>query len=109
AKTAGLGEDDILAAVLDAGAEEVTDRGEGFEVVTEPADLVPARTALQNAGIEYDSADVEFVPGLKVEVDADLARRVFKLIDALEDCDDVQNVYGNFDVSADVLAELDEE
>ncbi len=109
AKTAGLGEDDILAAVLDAGAEEVTDRGEGFEVVTEPADLVPARTALQNAGIEYDSADVEFVPALKVEVDADLARRVFKLIDALEDCDDVQNVYGNFEVPAAVLSELDEE
>jgi YebC/PmpR family DNA-binding regulatory protein len=108
-KTTGVTEDDILAAVLDAGAEEVNDRGEGFEVLTEPTDLVAARSALQEAGIEYDAADIEFVPGLKVEVDAELARRVFKLIDALEDCDDVQNIYGNFDVPAAVMAELDEE
>ena len=63
-KTDGLTEDDILAAVLDAGAEEVIDRGEGFEVITEPTDLVAARTALQEAGIDYDSADAEFVPNL---------------------------------------------
>ncbi|WP_168627338.1 YebC/PmpR family DNA-binding transcriptional regulator [Cryobacterium sp. BB307] len=108
-KTDGVSEDDILLAVLDAGAEEVIDRGAGFEVVTEPTDLVAARTALQEAGIDYDSAEAEFVPNLSVEVDVETARKVFKLIDALEDLDDVQNVYGNFDVPAEVQAQLDEE
>jgi YebC/PmpR family DNA-binding regulatory protein len=108
-KTGELTEDDVLAAVLDAGAEEVTDRGEGFEIVTEPSDLVPARTALQEAGIDYDSADVEFVPGLKIEVDLETARKVFRLVDALDDDDDVQNVYANYDVPADVQAALDDD
>lgn len=108
-KVDGLTEDDILGAVLDAGAEEVNDRGPGFEIITEAHDIVAARTALQDAGIDYDSADVEFVPGLTVEVDAETARKIFRLIDALEDNDDVQNVYGNFDVPADVQAELDED
>jgi len=108
-KTDGVTEDDILGAVLDAGAEEVNDRGLGFEVVTEPQDLVAARTALQEAGIDYDSADVEFVPGLTIEVDLDAARKIFRLIDALEDNDDVQNVYGNFEVPDEVQALLDEE
>ena len=108
-KTDGVTEDDILAAVLDAGAEEVNDRGEGFDIVTEAGDLVAARTALQSAGIDYESADIELVPGLLVEVDLDTARKVFRLVDALEDNDDVQNVYGNYDVPADVRAQLDEE
>jgi YebC/PmpR family DNA-binding regulatory protein len=108
-KTDGVDEDDILAAVLDAGAEEVTDRGGGFEVITDPSQLVAARTALQEAGIDYDSADAEFVPNLSIEVNAETARKVFRLIDALEDSDDVQNVYANFDIPADVQAELDEE
>jgi transcriptional/translational regulatory protein YebC/TACO1 len=99
----------VLAAVLDAGAEEVTDRGEGFEILTEASDLVPARTALQEAGIDYDSADIEFVPGLKIEVDLETARKVFRLIDALDDDDDVQNVYANHDVPADVQAALDDD
>uniref|UniRef100_UPI002621DAC8 YebC/PmpR family DNA-binding transcriptional regulator n=1 Tax=uncultured Aurantimicrobium sp. TaxID=1705357 RepID=UPI002621DAC8 len=67
------------------------------------------RTSLQEAGIDYDSADAEFVPNLEVEVDADTARKVFKLIDALEDSDDVQNVYSNFDLSESVLAELEQD
>jgi YebC/PmpR family DNA-binding regulatory protein len=108
-KTDGVEEDDILAAVLDAGAEEVTDRGGGFEVLTEPSQLVTARTALQQAGIDYDAADAEFVPNLSVEVDAETARKVFRLIDALEDSDDVQNVYVNLRLSAEVQAELDED
>ncbi|HEY8590400.1 MAG TPA: YebC/PmpR family DNA-binding transcriptional regulator [Naasia sp.] len=106
-KTDGLTEDDVLGAVLDAGVEDVAARGESFEIVTEPSDLVAARTALQEAGIDYDSAEAEFVPGVQVEADADVARKVFKLIDALEDLDDVQNVFANVDVSPDVLAELD--
>lgn len=106
-RVAGVTEDDILGAVLDAGAEEVNDRGEGFDIITEPGSLVAARTALQAAGIDYESADIEFVPQVLVEVDADTARKVFRLVDALEDNDDVQNVYGNYDVHADILAELD--
>ncbi|MET0354495.1 YebC/PmpR family DNA-binding transcriptional regulator [Plantibacter sp. MCCC 1A11337] len=103
----GTTEDDILGAVLDAGAEEVNTEGETFEVVTEPSDMVATRTALQEAGIDYDSADVAFVPNLKVEIDADTARKIFKLIDALEDNDDVQNIYSNFDLTPEVQAELE--
>jgi YebC/PmpR family DNA-binding regulatory protein len=100
-------EDDVLAAVLDAGAEEVIDDGEKFEVFSEAQDLVATRTALQSAGIDYDSADIAFVPQLKIEVDAATARKVFHLIDALEELDDVQNIYSNYDLSADVQAELE--
>ncbi|GAA4031951.1 YebC/PmpR family DNA-binding transcriptional regulator [Allokutzneria multivorans] len=103
-----LGEDDVLGAVLDAGAEEVNDLGESFEVVSEPTDLVGVRTALQKAGIDYDSAEANFVPDMSVPVDVEGARKVFKLIDALEDCDDVQNVYSNADVSDEVMAALED-
>jgi YebC/PmpR family DNA-binding regulatory protein len=103
----GLSEDDVLGAVLDAGAEEVNDLGEAFEVVSEPTDLVPVRTALQAAGIEYESAESSFVPTVNVQLEEEGARKIFKLIDALEDSDDVQNVYANFDVSDDVMALID--
>ncbi|HYI32173.1 MAG TPA: YebC/PmpR family DNA-binding transcriptional regulator [Glaciibacter sp.] len=106
-QAAGVSEDDVLMAVLDAGAEEVVNEGETFEVFTDASDLVPTRTALQEAGIDYDSADIAFVPSLKVEVDAETARKVFRLIDALEDLDDVQNIYSNYDVSPAVQAELE--
>jgi YebC/PmpR family DNA-binding regulatory protein len=99
-----LTEDDVLMAVLDAGAEEVGDLGEAFEVVSEPTDLLAVRSALQSAGIEYESAESSFVPSVTVPLDEEGARKVFKLIDALEDCDDVQNVYANFDVSDEVMA-----
>jgi YebC/PmpR family DNA-binding regulatory protein len=100
-------EDDIMLAVLEAGAEEVEPHAQGYEVITEASDLVSVRSALQDAGIDYESADVEFVPSLKVEVDADTARKVFRLIDALEDSDDVQNVFSNFDLTPEVQAELE--
>jgi YebC/PmpR family DNA-binding regulatory protein len=96
-------EDTVLVAVLDAGAEEVRDLGDSFEVVSEPTDLVAVRTALQDAGLDYDSAEAAFVPSVTVELDEDAAGKVFRLIDALEDCDDVQNVYANYDVSDEVL------
>jgi YebC/PmpR family DNA-binding regulatory protein len=108
-KTDGVDEDAILEAVLDAGAEEVKDQGGGFEVITDPSDLVPARTALQAAGIDYDSAEAEFVPNLTIEADFETARKVFRLIDALEDSDDVQNIFTNIDVPADVQAQLDDD
>src|SRR5690606_9669692 len=103
----GTTEDDVMLAVLEAGAEEVEPHPQGFSVITEASDLVAVRTALQDAGIDYESADVEFVPNLKVEIDADTARKVFRLIDALEDSDDVQNVFTNLDLSAEVQAELE--
>jgi YebC/PmpR family DNA-binding regulatory protein len=96
-------EDAVLTAVLDAGAEEVRDLGDSFEVVSEPTDLVAVRTALQDAGIDYDSAEAGFVPSTTVELDEENAGKVFRLIDALEDCDDVQNVYANYDVSDEIL------
>ncbi|KGM13718.1 YebC/PmpR family DNA-binding transcriptional regulator [Cellulomonas bogoriensis] len=107
-KADGLGEDDVLAAVLDAGAEEVNDHGDTFEVLSEATDVVAVRTALQDAGIDYDSAEAQFVPATQVEVDVEGARKILKLIDALEDSDDVQNVFANFDASDEVLAQLEE-
>jgi YebC/PmpR family DNA-binding regulatory protein len=104
---ADLTEDDVLMAVLDAGAEDVNDLGESFEVVSEASDLVAVRSALQAAGMDYDSAEASFVPSVEVALDAEGAQRVFRLLEALEDSDEVQNVYSNADVSDEVLAELE--
>jgi YebC/PmpR family DNA-binding regulatory protein len=103
----GVDEDAVLGAVLDAGAEEVNDLGDSFEVISEPTDLVAVRSALQSAGLDYESAEASFVPSVTVGVDKEGAAKVFRLIDALEDSDDVQNVFGNFDIPDEVLAELD--
>ncbi len=105
-KTAGLTEDDLLAAVLDAGAEEVNDLGDSFEIISEPTDMVAVRTALQNAGIDYESADAAFLPSVEIDLDEDHAKRVFKLIDALEDSDDVQDVYANYNVPDDIMERI---
>ena len=105
----GTDEDAVTEAVLDAGGEEVTDNGDSFEVLSEATDLVPVRTALQDAGIEYDSADVVFYPSMQVEVDVEGARKILRLIDALEDSDDVQNVFTNFDAPDEVMAQLEDE
>lgn len=105
-KAAGITEDKILEHVLDAGAEDVSDLGESFEIVSEPSDLVAVRTALQGAGIDYESADTSFLPSVSVQLDAEGAAKVFALIDAIEELDDVQNVFGNFDVSDEVMASL---
>ncbi len=102
-----LTEDDVLLAVLEAGADEVNDLGEAFEVVSAATDVVAVRTALQDAGIDYESAETSFLPSMQVEVDEDTARKVFRLIDALEDSDDVQTVYVNADVSDEILEALD--
>jgi len=104
----GISEDDVLTAVLDAGAdvEEVNDLGESFEVIAEPSDLVTTRKALQEAKIDYDSADVAFLPSVEVDLDEDQARKVFRLIEALEDSDDVQDVYANYSVSDQIMEKL---
>jgi YebC/PmpR family DNA-binding regulatory protein len=105
-KTKDMAEDDVLLAVLDAGAEEVNDLGDTFEVVSEPTDMVAVRTALQASGIDYESADLAFLPSVEIDLDEDQARKVFKLIDVLEDSDDVQDVYANYNVSDEVMEKL---
>ncbi|SDU81198.1 YebC/PmpR family DNA-binding transcriptional regulator [Arcanobacterium phocae] len=103
-------EDDILMAVLEAGAEEVNNEGEVFEVLSEPNDVVEVRKALQAEGIDYNSAEVQFVPSMKVPItDIETANKLMKLIDALDDVDDIQNVYSNLDLSDEVEAALAEE
>jgi YebC/PmpR family DNA-binding regulatory protein len=102
-----VSEDDVLEAALEAGAEEVNDLGEAFEVISEATDLVGVRSALHAAGIDYDSAEAQFVPDMQVELDKEGAAKVFRLVEALEDSDDVQNVFANFDVSDEVIAELE--
>ena len=102
-KTDGLTEDDVLMAVLDAGAEEVNDLGEDFEVISEATDVSAVRAAVEAASLPVGSAEVAFLPSVSVPLDDDTGRKVLRLVDALEDCDDVQNVWANFDVSDDVL------
>jgi YebC/PmpR family DNA-binding regulatory protein len=105
-KTGSITEDDVLTAVLDAGAEEVNDLGESFEVTSEPSDMVAVRTALQEAGIDYESADAAFLPSVEIELDEEQAKRVFRLIEALEDSDDVQDVYANYSVPDDIMEKI---
>ncbi|MGE5286905.1 MAG: YebC/PmpR family DNA-binding transcriptional regulator [Micromonosporaceae bacterium] len=105
-KAGGVTEDDVLAAVLDAGAEEVNDLGESFEVVSEASDLVSVRTALQDAGIDYESAEAAFLPTMEVPLDEETAKKVFRLLDTLEDSDDVQNVYANYSVSDEIMEKV---
>ncbi len=103
----GVSEDSLLEAVLEVGVDDIEAREDQFVITTDPSVMVDVRMALQSAGIDYESADVEFVSSMPIQVDADTARKVIKLIDALEDSDDVQNVYSNFDMSAEVMAELE--
>ncbi len=107
AATEGVSEDSLLEAVLEVGVDDIEFRGEQFVITTDPSVMVDVRVALQAAGIDYESADVEFVSSMPIQVDADTARKVIKLIEALEDSDDVQNVYSNFDMTAEVMAELE--
>ena len=107
-KKGELTEDDILMAVLDAGAEEVNDLGEEFEVVCEPTDVQAVRDALKDADIEVEGADQDFRADIEVEADVSAAKKTLNLIDALEDADDVQNVYTNIDLSDEVLAALED-
>jgi YebC/PmpR family DNA-binding regulatory protein len=105
-KANGVTEDDVLVAVLDAGAEEVNDLGESFEVISEPGDLVAVRSALQDAGLDYESAERPFLPSVEIDLDEENAKKVFRLIEALEDSDDVQDVYANYSVSDDIMEKL---
>ena len=99
-------EDQILDAVLEVGAEEVNDHGEAFEVVSEATDVVAVRTALQGVGIDYESAEATFMPSMTVPMDEEGALQLFRMLEALEDSDDVQNVYANFDISDDIMEKI---
>jgi len=96
-------EDDVLEAILDADPEEVNDLSDSFEILTDPNNTVAVRTAIQHAGLDYESAEVSFVPDYTQQVDAPTAEKLFKLIEALEDSDDVQNVFSNADVPDEAL------
>ena len=108
-KKGELTEDDILMAVLEAGAEEVNDLGEEFEVVCEPTDVQAVRDALKVADIEVEGAEQDFRADIEVDADLSAAKKTLNLIDALEDSDDVQNVYSNMSISDEVAAQLDDE
>ena len=105
-----LTEDTLLEAALEAGLDEVSDNGDVFEAYTDPNDLVGVRLAIQAAGLDYDSSEVEFVASFDSEVDSvDVAQKIARIIDALEDSDDVQNVFTNAAPTAEVTQALDEE
>jgi YebC/PmpR family DNA-binding regulatory protein len=105
-KQSASDEDKILELVLEAGAEEVNDLGESWEIISEAGDLVKVRSALQAGGLDYESADASFVPTMTVDLDEVAAKKMFELIEAIEDLDDVQNVYANFDVSDEIMAKV---
>ncbi|CAI9410109.1 MULTISPECIES: YebC/PmpR family DNA-binding transcriptional regulator [Aestuariimicrobium] len=104
-----VGEDDLLEATLDAEPEDVVDEGEAFEVISDPSVMVEVRKAVEAAGLDYESAEVEFKPEFTQTVTLDEAQKLFRIIDALEDSDDVQNVYSNVEVPEDVAVALEEE
>jgi YebC/PmpR family DNA-binding regulatory protein len=106
-RSEAVSEDQILEAGLEHGLEDIETRESSFVLTTDPSAMVAVRTALQSAGLDYESADVEFVPAASIQVDVETARTVIKLIEALEDSDEVQSVYSNFDMSPQVLAELE--
>ncbi|MDO5735628.1 MAG: YebC/PmpR family DNA-binding transcriptional regulator [Propionibacteriaceae bacterium] len=103
-----VSEDSVLEAALDAGLEEVLEAGESWEAICDPNDLVEVRKSIEAAGLEYDSSEVVFVASFDQAVDkVDVAHTVFRIIDALEDSDDVQNVFTNLDLTPEVEAALD--
>ncbi|HMS61395.1 MAG TPA: YebC/PmpR family DNA-binding transcriptional regulator [Solirubrobacteraceae bacterium] len=99
---AAYGEDDLMVAI-DAGAEDIAADEDVLEVVTEPADFAAVRAALEAAGIAFDSAEVTFRPSTRIEIDEPTVAKLMRLIDTLEDNDDVGDVHANFDADADVL------
>ena len=101
-------EDDLLEAAIEAGLEEVNDEDEAWEVVCDPGDTVEVRKAIEAAGFDYDSSEVQFVASFDQEIDTvELAQKIFRIIDALEDSDDVQNVFTNLDLTPEVAAALE--
>ncbi len=105
----GLDEDELFEVALEAGAEDIERIGDLYFVTCEATDIVDVRSALQAAGVDYNSAEVEFQASTEVDMDKAGAKKVLALLDALEDVDDVQNVFANMSLSDSVRAELEEE
>ena len=103
---AKYGEDDIMAAAIEAGADDVVPDGEHYEILTQPADFGAVRDALVAAGIECEEAELTMIPKTTVKLEENDARKTLKIVDALEESDDVQEVYANFDIPEDVLERL---
>jgi YebC/PmpR family DNA-binding regulatory protein len=99
-------EDAVMEAALEAGAEDVVSGTAGFTVTTGPSGLRDVRAAFDAAGLAYDSAQVTMVPSMSIPLDGSNAGQVLRLLDALEDLDDVQDVYANFDISDEVMAQV---
>jgi YebC/PmpR family DNA-binding regulatory protein len=100
-------EDDVMLAAIDAGADDIRDAGDGlYEVVTEPTDLRDVRDALGKGGLEIESADVTQLPSNTVHVEENEAKKLLRLIDALEDLDDVQAVFSNYDIDDEVMEKV---
>ena len=109
-QTRTITEDELLEATIEANAEDISDEGDAFELISDPNDLVAVRKAVQAAGIDYDSAEVQFVASFDQVVDSvDDAQKLFRIVDALEDLDDVQTVFTNADLTPEVEAALDSE
>jgi YebC/PmpR family DNA-binding regulatory protein len=97
-------EDDLMLAALDAGAEDIVDEGDTWRVMTPPTDLAKVRAALEEASMPFESADLTMLPTATIPLaDAESAKKVLRLMDALDDHDDVQNVYANFDIPDEIL------
>jgi YebC/PmpR family DNA-binding regulatory protein len=107
-KTA-MGEDQLMELVLDAGAEDLNTEGEEYEITTSPEAFDAVKQALEKAGITASSAELSKIADTPVKVDADAASRILKLLDALDELDDTQHVYCNFEASDEVLAKLGNE
>lgn len=105
-ETEKVSEDRLMELAIDAGAEDVAQSEGGWQVTTAPADFLKVKDAISAAGIEPASAEVTMLPQNTVECDATLAAKVMKLIDALEDHDDVQKVFSNADIADEVMAKL---
>jgi YebC/PmpR family DNA-binding regulatory protein len=103
-KTSGVDEDELMLAALEAGAEDVADQGDTFDITTAPTDFIAVRDSLAEAGVAMASADLTMVATTAVPLatEAD-ARKVLRVLDALEDNDDVQNVYANFDIPDEIF------
>jgi YebC/PmpR family DNA-binding regulatory protein len=103
----GVTEDAVLEATIEHGLEDLSPSGDGFVLTCEASSLTEVRESLQKSTVDYESADVEFVSSLKVPADKETAEKIIRLVEALEDLDDVQDVYTNMDISFEVLAQLD--
>jgi YebC/PmpR family DNA-binding regulatory protein len=103
----GVDEDELMETVLDAGAEDMASEEEQFVVTTDPANFETVRTAVEDQGFPMPSAELTMVPDSTVKISGKDAQKVLKLMDALENQDDVQNLYSNFDIPEEVLAELE--